>query len=61
MEDNAPLNPHLSDIFKTALAAATNTNANPPAPSVVIHGHHNVLAWGGIVYLDTTQTSSRKE
>jgi hypothetical protein len=51
-----PINPRMTDIFRTALDAAENEKAaQPPSlPSIVFNGSNNVVSWGGTVYMTST-------
>jgi hypothetical protein len=45
----SPVNPQLSDIFRTALRDASAPKM--PCPNITVNGSGNVFAWGGTVYL----------
>lgn len=51
MEEPKPINPHLSDLFKTALTQAGAPGDGQKPPQIVVHGSHNVISWGGTVYM----------
>jgi hypothetical protein len=45
-----PKNHQLTDLFRTAIAAAAPAPGSQP-PSIVVNGSHNVISWGGTVYM----------
>lgn len=58
MEKQERTNPHLVDLFRTALSASERQE--PPEqfpPRIVVNGSHNVLSWGGSVHVHRQETS----
>jgi hypothetical protein len=51
MTERDSVDPTLSDILKTALANSPHPESEPIRPSVVVHGHNNILSWGGDVHI----------
>jgi hypothetical protein len=50
VNNQQPKNSHLADLFRTALAAAAPAPGSQ-TPSIVVNGSHNVISWGGTVYM----------
>lgn len=50
MDQQNPKNPHIADIIRTALATIAPPARND-APSIMVTGSHNVISWGGTVYM----------
>lgn len=61
MNQPQPKNHQLTDLFETAIAAAKPAPASP-SPSIVVNGSHNVISWGGTVYMaEGDQKDSHEE
>jgi len=50
-QDQNKTNPHMADLFRTAIQGVAPQATHPP--SIVVTGSHNVISWGGTVYMHT--------
>jgi hypothetical protein len=62
MEAQKPENPHLTDIFRTALASTPDrlTPANSATPKIIVNGNNNVISFGGRVVVHGRESSRRR-
>lgn len=59
--DSSPENPHLTDIFRTALSRTPATQEDQAiGPEIVINGNNNVVAFGGRVVIQERATTARR-
>jgi hypothetical protein len=51
MAEGDDVDPTLSDMLQTALGRAKPAATEPSPASIVVHGHNNILSWGGDVHI----------